>query len=134
MSDRVFIDSNIFLYAFSQKDIRKQNIARDLVLKPSYISIQVINEVSKNLLYKFGLDDKDIIDFVNDAYDMYKILDIDKAVFLKSAEIRSQYNFSYYDSIIVSCAYINNCNIIYSEDMQNNFLIFDSLKIVNPFI
>jgi len=130
MNDRVFIDSNIFLYAFSQKDNHKQKIAKDIVTKSSCISIQVINEVSKNLLYKFGLKDNDIIDFINDAYNKYEILDINQEVFIKSAELRSKYSFSYYDSIIVATAYLSDCNILYSEDMQNNQVIFNNLKIL----
>ncbi len=30
MSDKIFIDTNIFLYAFSDKDIKKQIIAKGL--------------------------------------------------------------------------------------------------------
>ncbi len=32
MKDRIFIDSNIFLYAFSDKDNDKQKISKEIVL------------------------------------------------------------------------------------------------------
>jgi predicted nucleic acid-binding protein len=51
MKDRIFIDSNIFLYAFSDKDNDKQKVSKEIVLTSSIISVQVVNEVSKNLLY-----------------------------------------------------------------------------------
>jgi len=50
MNDKIFIDTNIFLYAFSDKDSRKQAIAKEIVLDKSTISVQVINETSNNLI------------------------------------------------------------------------------------
>jgi predicted nucleic acid-binding protein len=48
MSAKRFIDSNIFLYAFCDKVVSKQVIAKDIILNGSpTISVQVINEVSK---------------------------------------------------------------------------------------
>jgi len=53
MSAKCFIDSNIFIYAFCDKIASKQIIAKDLILDGSpTISVQVINEVSNNLLKK----------------------------------------------------------------------------------
>lgn len=55
MSDKTFIDSNIFLYAFSDKMLTKQVIAKNIILSDtSIISVQVINEVSKNYLRNFS--------------------------------------------------------------------------------
>lgn len=50
MQDKTFIDSNIFLYAFSDLDTKKQKIASKIVSKRNFISTQVLNEVSNNLL------------------------------------------------------------------------------------
>ncbi len=53
MRDRVFIDSNIFLYAFNDGDLQKYKRAIEVIMESSYesvISIQVINEVSNNML------------------------------------------------------------------------------------
>ena len=45
MQDKSFIDTNIFLYAFSTKDNEKQLIAQKIILKESAISVQVVNEI-----------------------------------------------------------------------------------------
>lgn len=50
MQDRVFLDTNILLYAFSTKDLQKQNIAKNILLSDAVISSQVINEVTVNLI------------------------------------------------------------------------------------
>jgi len=47
--------------------------------------------------------------------------------------LRLNYNFSYYDSMIVSAALQSECEVIYSEDMQHNQIIEKRLQIINPF-
>ena len=50
MKDKIFCDSNIFLYAFSEQDLIKKNIASDILTSKCTISTQVINEVSNNMI------------------------------------------------------------------------------------
>ncbi len=133
MRDRVFIDSNIFLYAFSTKDISKQKIAAKIVLKSACISTQVINEVSSNLIKKFKMDNDDIQAFVVDSYKRYVVNTFSKNVFLGGALLRDKYHLSYYDSLIVASALDAGCGVLYSEDMQHGQIIDEELVIVNPF-
>ena len=48
-----------------------------------------------------------------------------------SISIKTQ--FSFYDSLIVAAAKAENCDIVYSEDLNNGQEI-DGIKIVNPFL
>jgi len=135
MRDKIFIDSNIFLYAFNDDDIDKQKIATKIIMckdNSYYISLQVINEVSNNMLRKLKFTNTEIKDFVNDSYERYSVTDIKKETFLSACDIRDKYNISYYDSLILSSAINSKCNILYSEDMQHNQKIED-LTIINPF-
>ena len=135
MRDKIFIDSNIFLYAFNDDDIDKQKIATKIIMckdNSYYISLQVINEVSNNMLRKLKFTNTEIKDFVNDSYERYSVTDIKKETFLSACDIRDKYNISYYDSLILSSAINSKCNILYSEDMQHNQKI-ESLTIINPF-
>ena len=52
---------------------------------------------------------------------------------LQSFEIKNRYSFSYWDSLILSSALENGCDVIYSEDMHDGQLIDGVLRIVNPF-
>jgi len=133
MKDSIFLDSNIFLYAFSTKDLTKQKTASLLVIKPMTISTQVINEVSNNLLKKLQFSNDDIAVFVEDCYIRYSIIDFTKNIFTKASELREKYNFSYYDSLIVSSALLSHCTILYSEDMHDGLVVENHLTIVNPF-
>ena len=58
---------------------------------------------------------------------------LDTNVLIKAFELLQKYNFSYYDSLIVSSALENDCKILYSEDMQDGLLVENKLKIKNPF-
>lgn len=133
MSDRVFLDTNILLYAFCNKDEKKQAIAKTLVLSNAVISAQVVNEVAVNLLKKFNFSEDQIQEFVASSYNRYEVAGLTYEVFLKASGLRQRYLLSYYDSIIVSAAITAGCSILYSEDMQNNLLIDERLRILNPF-
>jgi len=127
-----FIDSNIFLYAFSKKDEYKQKIASKILLENKFISVQVINEVSVNLLRKFNSSDSEIEKFILSCYERYEIINFDKFLFLNAVALRKRFNISYYDSLIVSAALKAKAKILYSEDMQHNLKI-GGLIIINPF-
>jgi len=134
MKDRIFIDSNIFLYAFSDKDYDKQKVSKEIVLTSSIVSVQVVNEVSKNLLYKLNFNENEIVKFVDSLYKKHIVAELTQTVFIRASNIRKKYHFSYYDSIIVATALENECNVLYSEDMQHNQIIENKLKIIDPFV
>jgi len=141
MPDKIFVDSNIFLYAFSipqnttQHDaVFKHEIAKKLIQNNAIsISTQVINEVSVNMLKKLRYSNEDIHAFVESCYRRYTILNFSEELFLIASALRERYHFSYYDSLIVSAALQSNATILYSEDMHNGLIVDEQLQIVNPF-
>ena len=128
MKDKIFLDTNILLYAFSSKEIQKHEIAKKIVLSDAVISVQVINEVSVNLIKKFKFSEDEVTSFIKSSYARYEFAPIDMKTFLKK-----KYLLSYFDSMIVAVALAASCNILYSEDMQHNLVVDNCLKIVNPF-
>jgi predicted nucleic acid-binding protein len=134
MQGKYFIDSNIFLYAFSTKDMLKQKSAKDIVVSKAVISTQVLNEVCVNMIRKLNFAEDQVIGFVESSYRRYKIVEITKDVFLTASNLRLKYQFSYYDSMIISAALQSECEVLYSEDMQHKQVIEQQLQIINPFI
>jgi predicted nucleic acid-binding protein len=49
-------------------------------------------------------------------------------------ELIGKYNFQVFDGIIIAAALEADCDILYSEDMQNGQIIENILKIANPFV
>lgn len=133
MKDKIFLDTNVILYAISTLDSNKHIIAKSIILQDATISVQVINETSANLLKKFRFDEETMQRFLESSYNRYDIVDLSREIFIKASNLRMKYFFSYYDSIIVSAALLNGCTILYSEDMQDGLIVEEKLKIINPF-
>ena len=130
-----FIDSNIWLYVFMQRqDSAKAALAKSIIQHNNIvISTQVINEVCVNLLKKTSLPETELQEFIATFYKKYVVMDINQEIMLKSSKLRKQYNFSFWDSLIVACALHLNLKRLYSEDMQNGLVVEGTLKIINPF-
>ena len=134
MKDKIFIDTNILLYAYSTEK-NKQEIAQNIINTNNniYISKQVINETINILIKKFKLNIKDIINVVKELEKEFIILDFDIQTQLNTLKLTQNYNLQFYDALIVSTALKNSCTILYSEDMQDKLVIEKKLKIINPF-
>ena len=134
MKDKIFIDTNILLYAYSTEK-NKQEIAQNIINTNNniYISKQVINETINILIKKFKLNIKDIINVVKELEKEFIILDFDIQTQLNALKLKQNYNLQFYDALIVSTALKNSCTILYSEDMQAKLVIEKKLKIINPF-
>ncbi|CAK8716365.1 PIN domain nuclease [Candidatus Electronema halotolerans] len=129
-----FVDSNIWLYAFIEtQDARKANIATALIQNQSIaVSTQIINEVCSNLIRKVKFSEGEARELIQSFYDRYEVVGIDKEILIKSSELRENHNFSFWDSLVVVCAVQSGADILYSEDMQDGFVL-ERTKIVNPF-
>ena len=136
MRDKVFLDTNIIIYAYSDDEPQKQEIANNILEeyeRQISISTQVINELSNNLFRKFKLNAKAVEAVVLELNDNFPIVDFNLQTQLKAIKIKERYKLQFYDSMILATALENGCNIIYSEDMQNGQIIENQLTIINPF-
>ena len=131
-----FLDSNIWLYALSDEDDEKAATARRLIneLGGSILfTTQSINEVCKNLKKKSSVSEREIQRLISSFFINYKLVEIDEETLIFASEIRERHSFSFWDSLIVSSAFVGNADILYSEDMQDGFTLENRLKIINPF-
>lgn len=141
MKSKIFIDSNIWIYAFleSEKErAKQQHILSLLENLPSvstvFLSVQVINEFHWILSRKYGIDDATIkVKVTKGIAAVANIAPLDFKVYQDAYRIRGKYNVSFWDSLIVASALDNGCTILYSEDMQHELMIDSKLKVINPF-
>ncbi|WP_017299027.1 PIN domain-containing protein [Nodosilinea nodulosa] len=137
-ADRCFVDSNIWIYAATQsQDVPldpRHDAARTLInqIRP-HLSVQVINEVSVNLMRKFKFTEVAIQSLIRSFYRKYAVCPMDEAILLKASDVRQRYNLSFWDSMIISTAIQYQCSVLYTEDMGHGLVIHDVLTIVNPF-
>ncbi len=136
MNDKVFLDTNVIIYAYSDDELEKQERA-NMILEEyesqTIISTQVINELSNTLFRKFKLDAEAVEAVILELDNTFPIVDFNLQTQLKAIKIKERYKLQFYDSMILATALENGCNIIYSEDMQNRQIIENQLTIINPF-
>lgn len=137
MSAKVFVDTNIWVYAkVETPGSDKHHLSCDF-LKNNHdsivISTQVINEYY-NVLLKNRIPEPGIQKSVYQILTEAELSLITFETIVKSWEIRSRYNYSVYDSLIVASAIEAGCTVLYSEDLQHRQLIESKLRIINPFI
>ena len=136
MRDKIFIDTNILIYAYTEKEIEKQNTAIKVLYsnrKNIVISTQVVNEFSSALIRKYKVKPDILSPRVKEFFTLFNVALIYYSTIEKAFDLIQKYNFSYYDSLIVSSALENECSILYSEDMHHGLVVENKLKIINPF-
>jgi len=136
MTNKMFIDSNIWIYLFTNEDNSKCIMAEKFIRENSNINIliisyQVINEIT-NVLIRKKFAESEIRYIIESILKICVIQDYSKEVLLFASELRENYSFSFWDSLIVSCASISGCSLLISEDMQNQMKI-NELTIKNIF-
>ncbi len=133
---RAFIDTNVWFYAFTEKDPEKHQIAVEAIKKFGefvLVSTQVINELCLNLKKKTNFPEEGLREIVRQFFRKYKVIKPDEETMLLASELRKHYRFSFWDSLIVAAAIEGGAEILITEDMQSGLVVMERLKIVNPF-
>jgi predicted nucleic acid-binding protein len=140
MSDKYFIDTNIFVYSFdtenpAKNDIAKRLIADALEIGTGIISYQVIQEFLNVATQKFArpLTFKDSQRYLNVVLEPLCEVFSSPELFHKALEIMDQWKYTFYDSLIIAAALQADCAVIYTENLQHDQKIKD-LTTKNPFM
>jgi predicted nucleic acid-binding protein len=122
MSDKFFLDTNIFVYSFDQLAGLKARKAAQLIREAltthkGVISYQVVQEFFNVALRRFAqpMQPSDASQYLG-------------AVFRPLLAVHS-----WYDSLIVSAAIQARCDLLYTEDLQHGQR-FGALQVKNPFL
>ncbi len=119
-NDKVFLDTNIIVYAHTDVEPDKQKIAQAIIAETlTIISTQVLQELTNTLVKKFKHPWGDIPKVLAEAASNNLLYTNTSHTILKACNIAENYNFSFYDSLIIAAALENDCNILYSEDMHH---------------
>jgi len=136
MTEKIFFDSNIYIYLFSQdpQDEAKGGIARKLLaVRAPVTSSQVLQEFVSAALKKKRLGiTEEKIDLLLQLTASFPFQPLTHPLILHATALRRRYGFSHWDSTIIAAAHANGCATLYSEDLQHGFTL-DHLSIVNPF-
>ena len=139
MTDKVFFDTNILVYANDSAEARKQKIARNLIKNAlrehrAVISVQVLSEfwVTVTQKIKHPLPES-VAEKELELFELMDIVDLRLSVFQDALKMKKLFSLSFWDSLILSAASTANSKIVYSEDMHDGLIVSD-MRIVNPFL
>jgi len=135
MNAKVFFDTNLLVYLYSEDEPEKQEqiLAQIKNTEKRWISTQVLNELSNTLRRKFKLEYADIANVIAETRSNFEIITVQVETIEHALKIAEQYRYSYYDSVIIATALELSCTLLYSEDMQHKQVIEGKLQIINPF-
>ncbi|UJS24411.1 PIN domain-containing protein [Thiothrix winogradskyi] len=139
MSVKAFVDTNILVYSRDKSEEDKQAIALQWLAvlwqqRSGRISFQTLNEfyVTVTQRLKPGLSRPEAQADIRNLL-LWNPLPVDSTVIENAWLIQERHRFSWWDSLILSAAQIQDCTYVLSEDMQHEQQI-GNMTIINPFL
>ena len=131
-----FLDTNVLVYAIDKRDMRKKQIAKEIVLtarnsQDYVISSQVLNEFSNVAISKLKKTRQETKGFVELFIDIRTVA-VRPEWTVRAIEIMEQYSLQFYDSLLLASANALGCDCILTEDLNDGQIYF-GVKAVNPF-
>jgi len=140
MSDRFFLDTNIFIYELSSGVSPKQAAASGLVQNAlesgkGVISFQVVQEFFSVAFRRFTppLSPAEAEQVLAVTFRPLLAVHSSYSFYGRALELTRKHSLSWYDSLIVTAAIESGCGILYSEDFQHGQK-FGDLVVRNPFL
>jgi predicted nucleic acid-binding protein len=139
MSDRTFLDTNIFVYSFDQNEPEKAAVAKSLIQRSllsgsGVISYQVVQEFCNVALRKTAnfMSASECERYCIDTFMPLLAVQSSTNLFIRALHLYEAYSVSWYDSLILAAALELECDTLQSEDFQDG-QAFGGLVVKNPF-
>ena len=137
----VFLDTNIFVYAFLASEPRKRAKAVELIEAclgsgRGCISYQVVQEFANVARKKFAttLSASDCKAFIDAAMQLLNRVASSTSLIHTALDLQEELRYSFYDCVMVAAALQSGADTLYTEDLQHWQLVRGTLRIVNPFL
>ena len=137
----VFLDTNIFVYAFLASEPLKRAKAVELIETSlgsgrGCISYQVVQEFANVARKKFAtrLSASDCQAFIDAAMQPLMRVASSTELVHTAMNLQDELNYSFYDCLMLAAALEAGADTLYTEDLQHWQLVHGTLRIVNPFL
>ncbi len=136
MSAKVFVDTNLLVYAHTRGDDARHARAAALVTalwdRPGEIavSIQVLQELYVNLLRK-GAIAPDAAARIVENYFHWRVIENDRVLLTAAMRLQSRWQLSLWDALVVAAAQRSGAPELWSEDFSAG-QDFDGCVVVHP--
>jgi predicted nucleic acid-binding protein len=136
MTDRIFLDTNILIYAATD-DPQRSKAAREILLNSEselHISTQVLNEFIAATQRKNLLKPLEIAQAVDDFIASFQVHLVTDATIRSALQIQSKNLISYWDALIIASALEAECSVIMTEDLRSGLRVDGEIRINSPFV
>ena len=140
-AETVFLDTNIFVYAFLASEPRKRAKAVELIETSlgsgrGSISYQVMQEFANVARKKFAtrLSADDCKAFMDAAMQPLMRVASSTELVHTAMDLQDELKYSFYDCLMLAAALQAGAGTLYTEDLQHWQLVRGVLRIVNPFL
>jgi predicted nucleic acid-binding protein len=127
-----FFDTNVLLYILSS-DSKKADRAEDIVGEGGVISVQVLNEIANVARRKMRMAWPDTLALLSKFRALLTVEPITIETHETGLALAERYGLSTYDAMIAAAAIHAECDVLWSEDMQDGVIFGAGLRVMNPF-
>ena len=136
MSTRVFIDSNVIVYANDARDPAKRKRAAELIARhmregTGVVSTQVLQEYASVALAKLNQEDSILLRMLR-LLEALTVVQTTPLLIRRAVELRKVHNVGFWDATILAAAEEADCGILLSEDF-NPGQYYGGIRVQNPF-
>ena len=139
MSDKVFFDTNVLVYAYDQRDPGKQSHAQALLLNATQansavVSAQVLGEFFVVVTRKIQqpMSAAEAAEVIAE-FGAFEVVPLDFSLVQRAIATQQEFGISYWDSLIISAAERAGCATVFSEDL-NSGQSYHGVEVQNPFL
>ena len=139
MHGRLFVDTNVLVYAYDRSEPRKQVRALDVLDRlamtaTGVISSQVLSEffvaVTRKIAAPLSVDEA--YDSLANHLRSWRVLDLTGMILLEAARGVRDHRFSLWDAQIWAAARLSQTPVVLSEDFEAGSVV-EGVRFVNPF-
>ena len=139
MTGRIFLDTNLFVYAYDVVALAKADLALDLVdrigaARAGILSAQVLSEFFNTVTRKIPVplsltEGRQRVEALLLAWTVVPVTEL---VVLEAIRGVEQHQLNFWDAQIWAAARLNRAEVILSEDFQDG-RILEGVRFANPF-
>jgi predicted nucleic acid-binding protein len=127
-----FLDSNILVYAFTTD--QRAVVAQALLGRGCATSVQGLNEFTNVARRKLGMNWIEVRDALSAIRTVCRtIVPLDIAIHVAALRLADRHGYTIFDALMIAAAMCADCDVLFTEDMQDGAVIDGRLRIVNPF-
>jgi predicted nucleic acid-binding protein len=137
LAERVFVDTNVFVYADDDDSADKRDRARAVLAElipdsRAVISTQIMQEFFVVATRKLGIPKERARRRV-EALARLNVVLVRPELVLSAIDLHRLHSLSFWDALVIRCAAAAGCARLLSEDLQHGQVI-DGVRIENPFL